>query len=160
VAEHSVESLAPVRFRPRRIRVVAWVAAVVTVAAAVGLAVALRGPIGEGLAGFGTADRVALVGLGLIGAAALLSLTRPLVEADADGVRVRNVIGDHRLPWGVVRAIRFERGASWATLELQDDDVLGVLAVQAVDKQHAVEAVRALRARHAAHQRRRAPEQT
>jgi hypothetical protein len=141
--------------------VVAWVAAAVTVAAAVGLAAALSGPV-TGTAGdrdgqvavFGTADRVGMVGLGLIGAAALLTLTRPLVEADADGIRVRNLIGDRRLPWEVVRAIRFDHGASWASLELADDDLVSVLAVQAVDKQRAVAAVRALRARHAAFQRR------
>lgn len=143
-----------VRFRPRRTRVAAWVAAVVTVLAAVALAAALSGPIGEGRAVFGTADRVATVGLGLIGAAALLALARPAVEADADGIRVRNIVGGCDLSWGVVRAIRFDRGASWATLELQDDEVVGVLAVQAVDKERAVAAVRALRARHAAYQRR------
>lgn len=135
---------------------VAWVAAVVTLLAAVGLALALSGSAGPGQAGFGTADRVAMVGLGVIGAAALLTLARPLVEADDDGIRVRNVIGDTRLPWAVVRAVRFDRGASWASLELSDDEVIGVLAVQAVDKQHAVEAVRALRARHAAYRQRAA----
>jgi hypothetical protein len=158
-----------VRFRPRRTRVVAWVAAVVVLLAAVGLAAALSGtvsgavgssaPEGTGAANpgpavFGTADRVALIGLGLIGAAALLSLTRPLVEADTEGIRVRNIVGGCQLPWGVVRAVRFDRGASWATLELHDDETVGVLAVQAVDKSHAVTAVRALRTLHAAHQRR------
>jgi hypothetical protein len=150
----------PVRFRPRRIRVVVWVAAAVTLLSAVALALALSGPVGDGPAVFGTADRFAMIGLGVIGAAALLTLTRPLVEADDDGIRVRNVAGDTRLPWGAVRAIRFDRGASWATLELPDDEVLGVLAVQAVDKQRAVEAVRSLRARHSAYQQRTATNQT
>lgn len=152
-------------FRPRRIRVVAWAAAAVTVLAAVGLAAALSGPVttdgdGEPTAVFGTADRIGMIGLGVIGAAALLTLARPLVVADADGIRVRNLVGDRWLSWAVVRAVRFDRGASWATLELADDDVLGLLAVQAVDKQHAVAAVRALRVRHAAFQRRSVPEQT
>lgn len=150
---------APVRFRPRRIRRVVWVAATVTLLAGVGLAVALRGSPGTGQAAFGTADRFALVGLGLIGAAALLTLARPLVEADGEGIRVRNVIGDTRLPWAAVRAVRFEHGASWASLELPDDEVISVLAVQAVDKEYAVAAVRALRARHAADQRRAATTQ-
>lgn len=133
---------------------VAWAAAVVTLLAAIGLAAALSGPIGDTPAVFGPADRVAMIGLGVIGAAGLLALTRPLVEADSEAVRVRNIVGGCTLPWGVVRAVRFERGASWATLELADDDVVGVLAVQAVDREHAVAAVRALRARHAAHHRR------
>lgn len=137
-------------YRPRRIRIVAWVAAVVVVLAAGALSAALTGPINDGPATFGLADRLGLLGLGLAGAAALLTLTRPLVEADTEHIRVRNVIGDRRLPWAVVRAVRYERGASWAVLELQDDDALGVLAVQAVDKERAVAAVRALRARHGA----------
>ncbi|HEY8472254.1 MAG TPA: PH domain-containing protein [Natronosporangium sp.] len=146
----------PVRFRPRRIRLVAWVAAIVTLLTSIALALALRGAPAGGQVGFGTGDRLALVGLGLIGAAALLTLTRPLVEADDAGIRVRNVVGDHRLSWAVVRAIRFDRGASFASLELADDDQLTVLAVQAADKEHAVAAIRALRARHAAYQDRAA----
>jgi Bacterial PH domain len=145
-----------VRFRPRRIRRVAWAAAALTMLASVGLALALSGSAGTGQAAFGTGDRLAMVGLGAIGAGALLTLTRPLVEADDDGIRVRNIVGDVRLPWADVRAVRFDHGASWASLELPDDELLSVLAVQAVDKQHAVAAVRTLRARHAAYRRRTA----
>lgn len=147
--------LPPVRIRPRRIRVVAWLAAAVVLLAAIGLAAALSGRIGDTPAAFGPADRAGLVGLGLIGAAALLTLTRPLVEADTERVRVRNIVGGIELPWSAVAAVRFDRGASWATLELTDGDVVGVLAVQAVDKRHAVAAVRELRARHAAYHRAR-----
>ena len=143
-----------VRIRPRRTRVVAWVAAVVIALASVGLAAALEGRIGSGPEVFGPADRVALIGLGLIAAAAVLTLARPSVEADDEGVRVRNIVGSYALPWSAVRAVRYEHGASWATLELTDDELLGVMAVQAVDKEHAVAAVRALRELHAAHQRR------
>ena len=143
-----------VRFRPRRTRVVAWVAAGVVLVGAVILAWALEGRIGGGPSVFGPADRMALIGLGVVAAAALLTLARPAVEADAEGVRVRNIVGSYQLPWAAVRAVRFEHGASWATLELTDDELLGVMAVQAVDKEHAVAAVRALRALHAAHRRR------
>ena len=142
-----------VRFRPWRIRVVAWIAAAVVVIASVVLAVVMPGGTVTAVAGFSTADRLALVALGLIGAAALLLLARPRVEADRSGVRVRNMLGEVALAWQVVRAVRFEPGASWATLELHDDEVMGVLAVQAVDKERAVVAVRALRALHAASRR-------
>ena len=99
-----------VRVRPWRIRVVAWAAAVVVVIASVALAVAMPGGTVTAATGFGTADRLGVVGLGLIGAAALLLLTRPLVEADRRGVRVRNLLGEVTLPWQVVRAVRFEPG--------------------------------------------------
>lgn len=144
--------LPPVRFRPRRARVTAWIAAGVTLLVSVGLALALSGASAAGQAPFETADRFALVGLGLIGAAAWLLLARPQVWADSDGIRVRNVLGAHELPWSLVRAVRFDRNASWASLELHDDDLVSVMAVQAVDREYAVAAVRALRQRHAAWQ--------
>jgi hypothetical protein len=92
-----------------------------------------------------------MVGLGLLGAAGILAFTRPRVEADRHGIRVRNVIGSYALPWDVVRAVRFGRGAPWASLELVNDDLLAVMAIQAADGEHAVEAVRQVRALHAGH---------
>jgi hypothetical protein len=91
-----------------------------------------------------------MIGLGLCFAAGLLLFLRPKVEADARSVRVRNVIGSYDLPWQVVSAVRFERGQSFATLELLDDDVVTIVALQIVDREHALEGVRALRALHAA----------
>lgn len=145
-----MEHAGTVRFRPRRTRMAVVVAAPVIVVAAVVLSTALTGRIGQGPAVFGTADRVATIGLGVIAAAAVLTLARPMVEADGQGIRVVNVVGGCQVPWSEVREIRFDRGASWATLELRDGDDVGVLAVQAVDKEYAVVAVRALRERHAA----------
>lgn len=81
----------------------------------------------------------------------VLAFTRPRVEADGRGVRVRNLIGWSEVPWEVVRGVRFDRGAPWASLELHDDELLPVLALQAVDKDHAVDGVRALRRLHRAH---------
>jgi hypothetical protein len=48
--------------------------------------------------------------------------------------------------------VTFGRGAPWLTLDLHDDDVLNVMAVQAADKERAVRAARGIRALHAAHQ--------
>jgi hypothetical protein len=138
------------RVRPRRIRVVAWSAAVAIVVLFTFVASALRGPTGEGTAVFQPGDQVAMIGLGLLAAAGVLLLTRPRVEADAHSIKIKNVIGGYDLPWQIVRDVRFDRGAAWVTLELEDDDVISVLAVQRVDREHALAAVRALRALHAA----------
>ncbi|HEX5740719.1 MAG TPA: PH domain-containing protein [Pilimelia sp.] len=142
---------APVRLRPRRSRVVCRVAAGALFVVFAGVATVLRTPANQsGVAAFGAGDQVAMVLLGGLGAALILALARPRVEADADGIRVRNLVGGYALPWSAVRAVRFGRHAPWASVELHNDDVLAVMAVQAADRQYAVDGVRALRALHAA----------
>jgi hypothetical protein len=99
---------------------------------------------------FRFADQVAVVLLGLLIAAGVLLLARPRVRADADGIEVRNILTTHRYPWRDVVRVAFPDGASWARLDLPDDEYVPVLAIQAVDGQRAVEAVRRVRALHAA----------
>jgi hypothetical protein len=84
--------------------------------------------------------------LGLVIAAGVLALARPRVDADAEGIRVRNVFGGYRFPWDFVRAVRFERSSAWASLALANGDEIALLAVQATDGERAVAAVEGLRA--------------
>ncbi|MEU5937948.1 PH domain-containing protein [Micromonospora sp. NPDC047548] len=140
-----------VRLKPRRVRVVCWASAATLLVVFSLVATSLSGSTGNGYGTFQRGDQLAMVGLGVFGALALLLFTRPRVEADARGVRVRNVIGSYELPWEVVRGVRFDRGAPWASLELHDDDLLPMVALQAADKEIAVEGVRALRRLHQAH---------
>jgi len=141
------------RFRPRRARVVCWVLAVAVVVVCTLVSFGLRGSTGDGPGVFEAGDQWAMIGLGVALAIGILMFTRPRVEADGTGIRVRNVIGGYELPWEVVRAVRFGRGAPWASLDLEDDETVAVMAVQAADKQYAVEAVRTLRALLAEHRR-------
>lgn len=129
--------------RPRTLTIVCRILAVGVVLSFVAVAVALGRT--EGDAGFRLADQVAMVGLGGLLAGAVLLLTRARVVADATGVRVRNALGETALPWQVVAAVRFDDGEPWATLDLQDDDTVALLAVQANDGERAVDAVLALR---------------
>lgn len=147
-----------VQARPQRARVVCWAAAAGIVVVFTAVALALRGPTdGSGThavdAMFGIGDQIAMIGLGLIGATVVVGLTRPRVTADAAGIQVRNLVGAYQLPWNVVQAVRFDRGAPWASLILADDDEVAVMAVQAADRDYAVEAVRGLRRLLAEHQR-------
>ncbi|GAB3009963.1 PH domain-containing protein [Saccharothrix stipae] len=137
-----------VEFRPKRIRVVSWASAVFLVAVftVVGL---LLGDTPTGVI-FRTSDQVAMIFLGVLLACGMLLLARPRVRADAEGVEVRNVVTVHRFAWSQVLHVSFPDGASWARLELPDDEYVSIMAVQAVDRDHAVAAVRALRDLHRA----------
>jgi hypothetical protein len=115
------------------------------------LVVALTLPSSStGVVKFGVVDQVAIAGLGLILGVGIALLGRSRVDADADGVRIRNVVMTRELDWRSVRAVRFDRKSAWATLLLENGDETALLAVQAVDREHAVHAVEGLRALHAA----------
>jgi hypothetical protein len=115
------------------------------------LVVALTLPSSStGVVKFGVVDQVAIGGLGLILGVGIALLGRSRVDADADGIRVRNVAMTRELGWRSVRAVRFDRKSSWASLLLENGDETALLAVQAVDREHAVRAVEGLRALHAA----------
>nr|WP_199513492.1 PH domain-containing protein [Nucisporomicrobium flavum] len=139
-----------VEFRPRRIRWVAGISAAAVVILFTVLSFGLHGSTGDNMGQFERGDQTAMIGLGVLAAAGILAFTRPRVRADAEHVRIRNVVGNFDLPWSAVRAVRFDRNAAWAMLELHDDETVPVHALQAADKEYAVEGVRALRALHSA----------
>lgn len=130
---------------PRKLRLICAVAATAIVVVMTVAAVLLKS-VTTGAAAFRTPDQVAMVGLGLAIGAAVLWVSRPRVDADAQGIMIRNIVSSYRLPWQVVRAVRFDQHSPWATLLLADDDEVAVLAVQAADKERALDAVEGLRA--------------
>jgi hypothetical protein len=130
--------------RPHRLTRMCWGLAVFVVAIFATIGAGLRSAP-EGDAQFQLADQIAMTLLGVVIGGAALLLTRPRVVADAEGVRVRNVLGFTHFPWAVVAAVRFEDGASWASLDLQDDDNVALLAIQSNDGDRAVDAVLGLR---------------
>ncbi|GAA1323188.1 PH domain-containing protein [Pseudonocardia xinjiangensis] len=138
----------PLVLRPRKVLIAAWVGAVAVVVLFVVVGVLLRTT--ETGVYFRFADQVALVLLGLMVAGGVLLLALPRVRADAEGVEVRNLLTSRRVPWELVRRVAFPDGASWARLDLPDDEYLPVLAIQAVDGFRAVDAIGKLRALHAA----------
>ena len=126
-------------------RLLCAVAAAVVVAA--GLAIALTLPSNSvGVVEFGAVDQIAVAGLALLLGAGILFLGRSRVDADAEGIRFRNIALTHELPWDAVRAVAFDRKSAWATLRLRNDDEVSLLAIQAADREHAVRAVEGLRA--------------
>ncbi len=146
---------APVSAVPQRLRLITALAAAGLVAVMTVVAVLLKSST-TGVVSFQTADQVAMVGLGLAMGAGVLMIGRSRMEADADGVHVRNVVMNHQVPWSAVRAVRFDRHSPWATLLLTNDDELAVSAVQAADGERALHAVQGMRALLADHQARHA----
>ena len=134
--------------RPRKVLVSAWIGAVVVLALFVTIAVVLR-TVPTGVH-FRLADQVAMVVLGLLIAGGVLLLARPRVRADAAGIEVRNILATRYVPWELVERVAFPDGASWARLDLPDDEYMSVLAIQAVDGRRAVDGITQLRALHAA----------
>jgi len=130
-------------------RLICGVVAVLVVVAMAVVALSLR-TSSTGVVKFGPADQFAIAGLGLVLGGGIGWLGRSRVDGDAAGVRVRNVAVTHEFPWQAVRAVRFDPKSSWASLVLENEDEVALLAVQAVDKEYAVRAVEGLRALHAA----------
>jgi hypothetical protein len=100
---------------------------------------------------FQTADQVAFAILGVVLAGFILLLTRSRLRVGPAGLSVRNVLGDKLIPWSDVVDVSFPVGARWARVDLDDDEYMPVMAIQAVDKNRAVDAmdtVRALMARY------------
>ena len=131
--------------RPRKLLWVCRAAALGLVVVFGVVAYLLPSRQGDSEGAFGPGDQIAFFCIGLLLAWAALQFTRVRVEADSTAIRIRNYVGEKVLPWEVVAAVRFDDGAPWASLDLQDDDTIALLAVQANDGARAVDAVVALR---------------
>lgn len=134
--------------RPRKVLIAAWVGAMVIVALFTVIALVLRSS--QTGVYFRLADQVSLVLMGLFIAGGVLLLARPRVRADADGIEVRNILMTRTLSWDLVERVAFPDSASWARLDLPDDEYLPMLAIQATDGQHAVDGITRVRALHTA----------
>ncbi|MCR6482660.1 PH domain-containing protein [Amycolatopsis sp. OK19-0408] len=124
------------------------VLAVALLAVFVVVAVLLRN--GDTGVRFQRSDQAAMIGIGILLAFGVLLFAFARVRADEEGIEVRNILLTRRFAWTDVLSVSFPDGASWARLELPDDEYHSVMAVQAVDRDRAVEAVRALRKLHRA----------
>nr|WP_280490139.1 PH domain-containing protein [Nocardia farcinica] len=79
------------------------------------------------------------------GAGGVRWLPRPRVGGGAEGVAVRNVLGENLFGWEHIRGVSFPDRKSWARLELVDDDYVPLLAIRSNDKEHAARAMERLR---------------
>ena len=143
----------PVSAVPRRLRLMTALMAGALVVAMTVVAVLLKSST-TGVVSFHTSDQVAMVGLGLAMGAGVLLVGRSRVDADAEGIRVRNVVINHELPWSAVRAVRFTEHSPWATLRADQRRRAGRVRRPGGGRGPALVAVRGLRALLADHQAR------
>lgn len=129
--------------RPRKVRILSAVVAVIFVAVFTVVAILLRNtPTGVY---FYLSDQIAMVCVGVLLAIGALMFGRPRVRADLTGVEVRNMLGSRKYGWDEIEHVSFPESSAWARLELPDDEYVPVLAVQAIDGERAVVAMRELR---------------
>jgi hypothetical protein len=109
--------------------------------------------LGDLRAGFSIAERVTLVGIGVLGFLALSAIMRSRVTADERGLTVVNGYRTRAFEWSQVVAVNLRRGAPWAGMDLSDGTSIPMLGIQGSDGHRAVRAVRQLRRLLAEHSR-------
>lgn len=132
-----------VTLRPRLTPLLAVIAAAVIAVAGIVVAVFNNRASGAYLR---TADQVAMAGIAILLAAAVLLLTRPRLKVGAVGLAVRNLLDYRLIPWDEVTDVSFPPGKRWARIDLDNDEYVPVLAIQVVDKDGAVAAMDTVRA--------------
>ncbi|AZI57559.1 PH domain-containing protein [Nakamurella antarctica] len=130
--------------RPRKITYFAGVGAAIVVAVTAVVGVTLRSDT-TGVY-FRTADAVSMIVLGLLFAGGMMLVARPRLRVYADVVKVRNIFGEKTIEWPLIHRVAFPEGSQYSQLELADDEMVAVMAIQAMDKERAVAALQQFRA--------------
>ena len=115
-------------FRPRRGRIVPLAMGVV--------AIGITGAVALGMGALGSwsgPDQLMMLGLGVAIAAFLWRYASIRAVPGEEGLRVRNLLVTRTLAWDEILAVRFPEGDPWVTLELDDTDIVAVMAIQRVD---------------------------
>ncbi|MGZ8179727.1 PH domain-containing protein [Williamsia sp. SKLECPSW1] len=98
---------------------------------------------------FRVSDQVGLALIGVVLGGAILTFTRPRIRAGAQGVEIRNLVGEKVFGWDMVEGIWYPDKGRWARLELPDYENVPVMAIQAADGALAVAAMERFRELHA-----------
>ncbi|ODR09129.1 hypothetical protein BHQ15_07545 [Mycolicibacillus koreensis] len=132
-----------VEIRPHRVKYFVYIGAISI--AAIHIAVSFLLTVGSSGVVFRVQDQIAIIGIGLILAAAVMLLGRPRLRVGPAGMSVRNVAGDRLVPWTQVQAVVFPANARWARIELPHDEYVPLMAIQAIDDDRAVDAMDTVR---------------
>jgi Bacterial PH domain len=142
--------------RPHRVRVIAIIA---TLALCLLTAIGWVLLPGEIRALFTLSQRLTLLGVLALLIGGMAALASSYVRADANGLRIRNGMRVHAVPWGRVHKIILRSGDPWALLLITppdgrpfevdvDAEKRQLMGIQTVDGPFAKAAVNELRGRH------------
>ncbi|GEE02736.1 hypothetical protein nbrc107696_31820 [Gordonia spumicola] len=95
--------------------------------------------------GVGWSDKLGLIAVGFVIAAAVLLVFRTRLRVGPDGVGVRNLVGERVFTWDVVRGLEYPDKGFSARLLLPSDEHVPVLAVGSRDGDRAVDAMETFR---------------
>lgn len=107
-----------------------------------GLAVVVFGVVSVALPGRGeggawsVGDRLMIFGCGVAVAALLYRYATIRAVPTREGLTVRNLIRTERVDWRRVVFVQFSGGDPWVTLEMDDTELIAVMAVQKADGEH------------------------
>lgn len=130
--------------RPRKITIMASIAATLVVGVMILVSALLLGSE-EGVP-FRVADQIGLIGVGLLLGAGIMTAARPRLRVDRNGLWIRNVLAEQFTPWSLILRVGYPQGSPWAQLVMPDDEVKPVMAIQAMDRGRAVTALEGVRA--------------
>jgi hypothetical protein len=143
------ESPAEVTARPVKAARIATIVAIGVCAAFVACAIAL--PHTTDGVSFTPADQFGIGGTGVLIALAIMSITRPRMRANADGVDTRGFFGGYRhVDWDLINRVDFPPKARFARLVLPGEELIVLYAVQRGDAEHSVTVMQQLRELHSA----------
>ncbi len=95
-------------------------------------------------AGADTANRIAIIVFGLLGAAIAWRFGAVRAIPDPTGLTVVNYTGRRRLAWAEIVTVRFGPNDPWVHLDLANGDVLAVMGIQRADGEHGMAEARRL----------------
>jgi hypothetical protein len=98
---------------------------------------------------FHTSDQIATGLIGVLAGSGFAPFTRPRLDADLHGVRIRGFFGGwRRIPWEMVVAVEFPKSVRFARLVLPGDETVALYAVQRADRERSIAVMQGLRALH------------
>lgn len=90
-------------------------------------------------------DQLGFIGIGIVFSVVALSLLRPRVLVNSEGVEVRNIVNGQFYQWDLIHGLSFPEEAKWARLELPDFEFVPMMAMNIYDRHSIAQSVEAFR---------------